>query len=250
MGAQPEGQALVPGHGRAPPHRRRREDDAVHLGRAGAGHGDHDHGAPHALAKQIEGHPGMAPAHGFGDRLEVVGIGPDARPQSGLPRLPEAALVVGVGGDSLGRQEGPGVGEEIAVIVEPVQGDDDRPGRPVLRHPGAQRQLFPVGGEETVRRQGRPGDGGTGRVHPRRAGGDGHHGHEHGDEQQRRRRPPCAPSPARARRHGHGVSSSGWPVRRRKMSSRSASLVTRSMTVSPALCTAARISPLWVLLGG
>ena len=64
-------------------------------------------------------------------------VGP--RPQPVSRRGPEPPLVIGIGRDAPGGEEGARRGEEIGIIVEPVQRDKDCLGRALLRLPAFHR---------------------------------------------------------------------------------------------------------------
>src|SRR5215831_12173721 len=82
----------------------------------------------------------------------VAGKLPRPRPAAPLGCTAEAALVIGVGGNSRCRPGGAGTGEGVRVIVEAVQPQDHR-ARLDGREPTAERQLDAIGGNEGVGRQ-------------------------------------------------------------------------------------------------
>ena len=179
VGAEPQGCAVERIHRSPAPHRGRDEHGAVDRRRVVARHQRHDHRRPHALADEIERRFRVLGTDQAGDRGEVGDHGLGAGPQAGVLGRAEAALVVGVGGDSALRPVARGRIEGVRVVVEAVNGDDHRPG-PRVGGPHAQGQAGAVGGAQVVALEPRRDDRRAGGLDVRRAGGE-----RRGEERQR-----------------------------------------------------------------
>ncbi len=107
--------------------------------------------ATHALAQCKHGHAGIASTDGFDAIGEIVAQRFGSRPDAGVGRLAEAALIVSIGGDALLRPPCRGHIECIRIIAHAVQRDDH--GARMVGIPMAQRQMQSVAGEKRVRVQ-------------------------------------------------------------------------------------------------
>src|SRR6202011_2815840 len=116
--------------------------------------GEDRNGAAHALAEQVYRPARINRAQQAGRGHRIGGERRAAGPALAQRRAAKAALVVGIGGDAMPGPEGGRYREAIAVIVEAMQGEDDRLDA-AARQPFAQWQAGPVGGDERAVREAR-----------------------------------------------------------------------------------------------
>ncbi|MFT3809135.1 MAG: hypothetical protein QM698_04400 [Micropepsaceae bacterium] len=115
----------------------------------------------------------------------VIEVG--ARPEAGIGRAAEAALIDRISGDALLRPPGRWATDEAGVVVHAVKGDDDRAG--FLHRPGRDAEREAVGGGEgflfRIRDiQARRGDVRPALYDERRAAGRRERDSQHGGEKQ------------------------------------------------------------------